>query len=123
MKLSEAIRLGAMMREQGFFSLFDGGRSCALGAAMEAFGIDCGADSLKAARLLTHFYDTLTILTHRVTLPCCCNPNVREARVSTVIQHMNDSHKLTREQIADWVETIEAQHAPKPTPELAEARR
>lgn len=39
MKLSEAIRLGAMIRPQGFGALFDGDNSCALGAAAEAAGL------------------------------------------------------------------------------------
>lgn len=38
MRLSEAIRLGAMLKPQGFGSYFRHGATCAMGAAIEAVG-------------------------------------------------------------------------------------
>lgn len=38
MRLSEAIVLGSMMKPQAFGIMFDGERTCALGAAKDAIG-------------------------------------------------------------------------------------
>lgn len=38
LKFSEALRIGARLRPQGRYQLFDGQRTCALGAMAEAMG-------------------------------------------------------------------------------------
>ncbi len=109
MKLSEAIRLGAMLHKQGFgvMVLYDGGvlATCALGAAQQAGYTFSGKDwSRKMA--------------YRYRCPTC-----REGWPALeMITHLNDWHKWTREQIADWVATIEPQEAVSPieTPTLVE---
>ena len=78
MKLSEAIRLGAMLGKKMDGKLYDGyggGGSCAVGSALLALG------------LIAH-------LNNKTKRP----------------QDSHQPHDWTREQIADWVETIEAQH-------------
>ena len=111
MRLSDAIRLGAMMKPQAFGHLHDPltKGTCALGAAHDAMGL---------LRLTSAGY-------------CKAVPEVWEAAFDTVIvgcpecrmhhrkvmilTHLNDDHRWTRERIADWAEAIEnAQEAAKP---------
>lgn len=96
MQLSEAIRLGAMIRPQCFGRLFLNGRSCALGAAVEAAGVKLSDPQ---------DYDAL-----RARWPIL-NVTIDDSTVLDTIVLSNDCSELTREQIADWVETIEAQAA------------
>lgn len=102
MKLSDAILLGAMSKPQG-----EGSRSsyssaratCALGAAAFASGIDCGMSYEFRARF--------PILSKMVV-----NPSTEAGtamRLYLVIMHLNDFAKWTRERIAAWVATLEAQ--------------
>lgn len=101
MRLSEAIRLGATMRPQAFGVAMFNGRSCAMGAASEALGItiedflDWPADIRATFRLLRK-------------CPVC---QIEESMCA--VAHVNDVHRWTREQIADWVEL----HEPLPVPE------
>lgn len=114
MNLSEAIRLGAMLRDKadGFF--FMDGKTCAAGAALEACGSDIGigADKHGAFRELWPW----TITTYAACPQCGRSDSVRNH-----IPHLNNSikggHNRTREQIADWIEGIEKQQAqPQETP-------
>ena len=92
MKLSEAISLGAMLSAQTFGTIRDAeGRSCALGAAMGAIGQGNCKEWNWAGR--------------KVNCPDC---GVL-ASVFNVIPHLNDSHRWPRQQIAEWVSTIEPQ--------------
>lgn len=111
MKLSEAIRLGAMQFPQGGGGWMDGETRCALAAASEASGIKgIGVmDAYMRVRqsinynAMEHRYPILTI---RVEMPVFGI----EVPLSGAIWRLNDYQSWTREQIADWVETIEAQH-------------
>jgi hypothetical protein len=127
-KLSEAIRLGAMLGPQCFSRLFDeSGGSCAIGAAIEAVGQANKGRWLPVGRYWNEddlvFYDAARahILAYQVPIhwkpvfeaieqvqcPVGCG---REAS----IPHLNNLHRWTREQIADWVERIENQLFPQP---------
>jgi hypothetical protein len=113
MKLSEAIRLGAMLRAQGFGRLYTPatGRTCALGAAADAVGAlvvnvgEYGFDVVRAKVPIEWFWATKT----NVSCPVrrCGYAN----RAEGVVMHLNDSHGWTRERIADWVATIEPQES------------
>lgn len=110
MRLSEAIRLGSMLKPQAFdYYAFDGG-TCALGAAAEACSIDARTvGQVDIARLseqhewsLEKFYE----------VPCpVCDVNHGDCDDENVIAHLNDVHRWTRERIADWVETVENKQA------------
>lgn len=104
MRLSEAIRLGAMLKPQAFGTFrartatrddgaFLGLRiiesTCALGAACDAGYKRSGIDQVH------------------VWCPACS----LRAGVLFHAMHLNDTHRWTREQIADWVESIELQQA------------
>jgi len=121
MKLSEAIRLGAMLHRQNFgnFARYHDARgrwcsgsdpdrrvvaTCALGAAHEAG--------------LTNFVAVDMVL-GMSRCPAC----IWEGRVTALVIHLNDRHRWTRELIADWVETIEGlRRADDGTTDVADAR-
>jgi|KBSSwiStaDraftv2_1062776.scaffolds.fasta_scaffold514580_3 hypothetical protein len=109
MKLSDAIRLGAMIRPKisGYF--FKDGASCAQGAALEASGTAYDDDVERS------FDHGLRV---RQLWPEACGLYVRCPACGGslmpllyVIAHLNNEnstgHGWTREAIADWVETIE----------------
>ncbi len=108
MRLSDAIRLGAMLKPQGFGFYQTLGGSCAYGAALDAIGV-------RAERQNTIEDDTITALfpisAARTRCPIC-TPDERAAfepvrDVDSAITHLNDDHRWTREQIADFVASIE----------------
>lgn len=111
MKLSEAIRLGSMLRPQGFGELCTERNgelaTCALGAAEEAAAEQfSGAsdDTEGEGDVYTIFATTLD---KKRACPAC--KWVGRQAVKHTIVHLNDDHLWTREQIADWVATIEPQ--------------
>ena len=123
MQLSEAIRLGAMLRPQargwlvrdvfvptrGWRGWLGRGKmttgTCALGAALEAVGM--------AADLGSVWHMWPWTLNRSELCPVC--PVCGIARMASgIIWHLNDSHDWTREQIADWVATIEPREDTKP---------
>ena len=100
LKLSEAVRLGAMTTDQAF-GTFAGpnGGTCAVGAAIEALGGDPGDSSM------VHAIDR--VLDKRVDLsgsiPCDNKDRARNMSVSKAIYHLNDTHRMPRNEIADWL--------------------
>lgn len=110
MTLSEAMRLGAMVTPQAFGLLRDGEGTCALGAAYVAVGL------LKASCCgIATAHARFPVLATEATCPLC--GYIRE--LDSIVAHLNDDHYWTREQIADFVETIEA-HQVQPAPALVE---
>jgi hypothetical protein len=107
MKLSEAIRLGAMMHPQGRMVLFDGVRTCALGAALAAVG-KLDRDAVIADIFLSWpWLHGMTFGELLVKPQCLCFGDW--ATVGDMIMMLNDAVGWTRERIADWVETVERQ--------------
>ena len=97
MKLSEAIRLGSLLKPQAFGGMWVGEGSCAFGAALDAIGIN-------ALTMATGIWPWLRA---PMKCPVCGQP---EVIVTLVISfHLNDKHLWTREEIADWVATVEPQ--------------
>ncbi len=97
MRLSEAIRLGAMMKPQAFRALFTGDGACALGAALLAVGA-AHEQALRSVRNRWPWAFTVS-----ANCPSCG----RSCPVFGVITHLNDNHCWTREQIALWVAGVE----------------
>lgn len=92
LKLSEAIRIGARLRPQCKVRLFSDGKSCALGAAYEgATGKTCGYRDYSLVKM--QFPQLLS--------------KIGEWRIPLYqeVYTRNDSGQ-TREQIADWLESI-----------------
>jgi len=124
LKLSEAIRLGALNGPQLFGVLFDRtGASCALGSALlavaprEGWGWDCRSKWDKVYRI----FPILTTIVPRCPNVYCdrfwCPSTVHE-----MIVHLNNEHRLSRNVIAYWVESIERESPVEPTGEVALAR-
>lgn len=108
MKLSEAIRLGAMLKPQAHGHLWEDGKSCAFGAACDALGIAlCDGDWVMFA-LARRF----PALDAAVQCPACGwwrrLRTRHEYDLEDVIIHLNDDHRWKRERIADWIEGLEA---------------
>lgn len=111
MRLSEAIRLGAMLKPQHYKYLRSGGKSCALGAACDAVGIKQEGDADVSMHAL---FVEFQFLHAKANCPACYAAlgvwrrlRGHEYDVEDVIIHLNDDHKWTRERIADWVATVE----------------
>ncbi len=95
LKLSEAMRLGAMLKPQGFSGFRHNGRTCALGAV---------ADSIGGVSLdgVVSYYSHLTV--QPATCPACVSSAYSPKSLVGAIIHLNDTHRWTRERIADWIE-------------------
>lgn len=105
-KLSQAIRLGATFRPQGQGSLYRFNEelgthvTCALGAAMEAVGLDPDPANSNVSDNYMELVRRFPILARS-----CLHP-IREfcAHLDNIIPFLNDRDGWTREQIADWLE-------------------
>ena len=93
MKLSDAIRLGAMLKPQAVRSW----NGCALGVAMNAAGVEM-PHSAELFRLWP-WLSGVVLAEHPVT-------GERRSIVS-IIYNLNDARLWSRERIANWVATIE----------------
>jgi hypothetical protein len=124
MKFSEAMSLGAMLHIQGTACLwqcdYNGGiiRTCAWGAALEAIGIPMRNGQKRANR--KRIPTTWQILAkQRVPCPagtsCLPHNKANTTTIGRLIEHLNDHHRWTREQIADWLETLEPVTSPVET--------
>lgn len=112
MKLSEAIRLGAMLKPQGFDHYEEDGHTCAVGAARDAGGDKAHAQWIQLEAQL------------KGRCPLCGPVYTEDELFGTytpvsVVPHLNDFHRWSREQIADWVQTIEDAHVPAQEPATA----
>jgi hypothetical protein len=100
-ELAQAILTGAQRRrEQSFGSYFgpEGG-SCALGAAYEGVYL-LPTDAHNAMpRRLDRFFHCLENVSRRC--PAGCR---KQIPIGAMIVHLNDDHRWTREQIAQWLE-------------------
>lgn len=108
MLLSEAIRLGAMLRPQGRIQFFPENNSCALGAAMEAVGL---RNACLEYVSLYNCDDTALLRKTFPVLACEIDPIFDVAE--------KNDEGWTRERIADWVESIERERGMIPAPETA----
>lgn len=122
MKLSIAIRLGAMLRPQIFGTPSDGIGTCAWGAAHEAAGL-MKIDGERYYGIVQPPEWEWTMKGGPIGESCVCpvcGESTYIARVMSV--HLNDTHKWTREAIADWVQQVEESLEPAPVSPACEAR-
>lgn len=101
--VADHLRLGATIRPQGRLEWFHDGKSCALGAIAEAIGFPYREETSHWDELVARF----PILARRVKNPV----THRTDAMITVVFHLNDGDRWTREHIADWVETVEREFA------------
>jgi hypothetical protein len=113
MRLSEAIRLGSMIRPQAFGAAFEDGKSCAIGAAADAVGL---LNTTRNSAQEWSFFDVLartsSSLGHKQEAACPACHTSETIWLPSIIVHLNDHHKWTREQIADWIDTFESERQP-----------
>jgi hypothetical protein len=96
---SEAIREGAKLRPQGFGELHANGASCAIGAGREAiYGTTEGEQE---------HYDQIRALFPYLQTRASCPACPLRLSLFIVAYHLNDDHRWTREQIADWLQSEE----------------
>lgn len=113
-KLSEAIEAGAKLRPQAFGMYFTGSSrtdacSCAIGAAYEATftGSPLAHDAVvKDMDKLADIYPLLKS-DEKVFCPECAGAEVKQENPCNMLIHLNDDHKLTREQVAAYVRGFE----------------
>ena len=101
MKLSEAIRLGSMLKPQGFghdSARMNAKATCAFGAVQDALG--------RIVIPVLHW----PWLTQGNACPAC---GELDRTLSVISVHLNDAHRWSRERIADWVATIEPSESPE----------
>lgn len=112
MKLSAAIRIGSMTTKQivGAFNNADNGR-CALGAALDAVNAEFKTQD-QICRGDSNFNTVFALFP--VSLLSAKHP-IHESvyPVYHIVYGLNDHSGWSRERIADWVETIEAQEEAK----------
>jgi hypothetical protein len=101
MKLSEAIRLGAMLKPHTKDELLHNGSSCAVGAALDAIG-ELKGNTEREYQVAKETWPLLELV---VSHPL--HYEGEPAALMSVIWTLNDSNGSTREAIADWVETVE----------------
>jgi len=125
LKLSEAMRLGAMLKPQIFGEVFDGVGTCAMGAAYDAIGaldqLPCIYDILKTDNNILPITCAGALQWHRGILrePAICPECGSADHLHYIVTHLNDSHRWSRERIADYIATIETQkEAPEQLVEL-----
>ena len=110
MRFAEAMRLGAALRPQAFGVLFDSVGSCAMGAVMEAVGamtpsrllsMDPFRASMDGHASLQQKYPWIytTTVKHPIT-------GIDFPFGHTVVD-LNNYYRWNREQIADWVDTVD----------------
>lgn len=142
MRLSEAIRAGAKIRPQAYGDLYVERHkltwrclfgkcvkvrtSCALGAAFEVG--DCGQREEVATKTNRGFrgvvqegqkfvvIETPTEWTAVLYTAADCPQCERQEPLKTLIPHLNDDHKWTREEIAVFVERVETAREPSQIP-------
>jgi hypothetical protein len=112
-KLSEAIRAGAKLHPQGFEDFFTYDEetkelhTCSLGAAVEFVSKERGYEgdgSLWIDQILKDEWGD-------ILFNCYLDDDIGEeieedSEVYDGIVHRNDKDRMTREQIADWVEVL-----------------
>lgn len=109
MTLADAIRLGSLLKPQskGYFER--SGRTCAMGAALDAIGRLPSVSARQPGDCVERCYELWPILRHTVKYPIKWG---READdLLNVIIDLNDARGWSREAIADFVEEVETAYA------------
>jgi len=110
-ELAAFIRHGAEKRpEQAFGEYYTGkNASCALGAAYEAmYRLPAEPGKTHPPRDLDWFFDCLD----RVK-PCPADGCKKRISLASILVHLNDDHRWSREQIAEWLDRENGVSKPK----------
>ena len=104
MWLSDAMRIGCAMKPQAFGSYFRDGGSCAMGAAHDGFQ-SSGIVPDKFYREKPWDIEKCPECGHSSEERC-----VDIWNQTAIIPHLNDFHLISREKIADYVESWEVKY-------------
>ena len=108
MKLSEAIRLGAMLHPQAFDAFrTPEGHTCVMAAAADAAGLVTtpGRSPMPALRETFPILNTIITGDHRFQVDCQYAADFDlEGELTQILVFMNDCLHWSRERIADWIE-------------------
>ena len=105
-ELAQFIRSGAVRRPEQAFGDYYRGRSasCALGAAYEGmYRLPTQAGGLRPTKDLEWFFDCLE---GSVRLCPHGNDCRKKLSLAAIMVHLNDDHKWSREDIAEWLESL-----------------
>lgn len=110
MKLSEAMRKGSVGTTQIYGSYGRADGKCALGMAWSGAGGLFSGDVPKTGddmHVSSGFCRMFPVLVKQASCPACPK-HLSDAAHSAlgIIIHLNDGHKMTIEQIIQWVETV-----------------
>lgn len=107
-KLSALIREGAMKRPQAFHDyISDDGCTCALGAAYEGItGKMPKPDGEDRGLVKATIYNTTGVRNHKIPYPESFVSGWRDVDILDVVTTLNDTCHWTREQIADYLESL-----------------
>jgi hypothetical protein len=98
-ELAEFIRAGSSRGHQCFGSYFDeSGGSCALGAVYDGVYHLPRDHGKLVPDHLERLFKCLDEVTKRCPAGC-----IKRLPLAAMIVHLNDDHRLTREQIAEWL--------------------
>jgi hypothetical protein len=106
-ELAAFIRAGAARREEQAFGDYFKGKhaSCALGAAYEGmYRLPDNADGTRPTKDLEWFFDCLEGTIRKCPAEGCR----KRLTLASILVHLNDDHRWTREQIAVWLEDEKA---------------
>jgi len=108
MKLSEAIRMSGMMKPQGFnsHSMYSVDAPCALGGALQSVGQQ-GTPFNNAYLIVRQVWPWLNKTMEERRCPVCADSFKHRSDLLCTIFHLNDDHRWTRQQIADWIASVE----------------
>lgn len=118
LRLGDAIRAGAMLAPQGYgeaSARTDANETCAWGAAFQAAGLkgqNVVGDVGESLRGRSGAKDTYAVVVPDSWLDIAlqtspCPMCTKTGKVMEIVTHLNDDHKLSRTEIADWVDTKE----------------
>lgn len=98
-ELAEAIKIGSSRGPQCFGSYFDDrGGSCALGAAYEGMYHLPREHGRVVPKHLERLFRCLEDVTKKCPVGC-----KKKLPLGSMIVHLNDDHRWTREQVVDWL--------------------
>jgi len=104
--LSDAILLGSTFRGQSRSDLYANGRTCAIGAAAEAIGIDIVENADNNYKVEIELEKRFPIMDEDIRLSCPSPLCYEHAcSIHDMVVHLNDSHHWTRERIAAFLKT------------------
>lgn len=110
MTLSDAMRLGAAMVPQAFGdSIVRNGETITAACAWAAISIGIGDARLHPNLIAVRFPELL----QPADCPAECGHQGYFGGLPTLeelITHLNDDHRWTREQIADWIDTLKPEN-------------